>query len=191
MPNSYASLAARILGPMLILMGASAIPVTAFAGDAAGVVRSNHSPAEVFMPKLGELKSKTHVPILLPDGLPKPFSDAKDLVIHATESQYGIELYYNLDYGNAAYAGSFSGNAKPKYDPRELPNVESIPLANGIQGYFRPVGCGGSCGPANLWWKVGDVLYQLQLRLRSDTDVQQQKDMVSSVADSAILAGAR
>lgn len=191
MSNSYASLAARILVPMFTLMGASAIPVTAFAGDTAGIVQASHPPAEVFMPKLAELKSKTHVPILLPDALPKPFTDAKDVLIHATENKYDVGLYFRLDYGNAGYAGGFSGEAKPKYGPRDIPNVEPIPLVNGIQGYFRSVGCGGSCGPANLWWQVGDVLYQVQLRLSPRTDVQQQKDLVSSVANSAILAGAR
>lgn len=180
------------LAPMFTFMTALAIPVTAFSGDVGGIIQSNHSPAAVFIPKLSELKSRTHVPILLPDGLPKPFSDAKYVVIEsANESQYDIGLYYRLDYGNAGFAGSFSGNAKPNYNPRDLPHVDSILLANGIQGYFRPVSCGGSCAPANLWWKIGDVLYQLQLKLRSDMDTQQQKDIVSSVADSAICAGAR
>lgn len=191
MSNSYTLLAARVLVPISILIAASAVPLTASAADTAGTSESKSAPAEIFMPKLAELKSKTHVPILLPDTLPKLFSDAKDVVIHATESQYEISLYSTLDHGNAGFEGGFSGDAKPKYGPRDLPNVEPIPLANGIQGYFRPVGCGGSCAPANLWWKIGDVLYQLQLKLSPKTDVQLQKELVSSAANSAILAGAR
>lgn len=192
MSNLYASLAARILVPMFTLIPVLAIPVTALSKDTAGTARSKHSPAKVFMPKLAELKSKTHVAILLPDDLPKPFNNAKDVVIEsATAREYDIGLYYSLDYGDASFAGSFSGDAKPKYDPDVLSHVEPISLASGIRGYFRPVSCGGSCAPANLWWKINDVLYQLQLKLPSTTGEQKQKDIISSVADSSILAGAR
>lgn len=182
---------ARVLVLIFTVMAVLLMSAAAFAGDTAVTAQPSHPPAEIFVAKLAELKSKTHAPILLPDTLPKAFSDAKDVVIHATETKYDIELYSTLDYGNAGFEGGFSGDAKPKYGPRDLPDVEPIQLANGIQGYFRSVGCGGSCAPANLWWKIGDVLYQVQVRLRPDTAVQEQKDIVSSVANSAILAGAR
>ena len=176
---------------MSIVIGASAVPVAAVSGDTSGATQPGHTLAEVFVPRLDELKSKTRVPILLPDDLPNPINDAKEVVIRATGSQYDVGLYYRLDHGNTGFAAAFFGDAEPKYDPRELPDVGHVSLADGVQGYFRPVRCGGSCAPANLWWKIGDVLYQLQLKLRSTTDEQKQKDMLSSVADSAILAGAR
>jgi hypothetical protein len=85
----------------------------------------------------------------------------------ATADEYAVSLYYELDVGNAGFAASFQAINNLHYSPRELGNVREVKLAGGITGFFRPVSCGGSCAPANLWWEQGAVLYQIQLKLPS------------------------
>lgn len=145
---------------------------------------------KVFASVLNQVKTKSHVAILLPSELPDPVGKAEHAEVDkATANEYAISLYYELGIGDAGFAALFFGDAAPKYDPRELGNVSVVELAHGIHGFFRAVSCGGSCAPANLWWKENGTLYQIQLKLPS-TDQSQEKTMVA-VANSAILGGPR
>jgi len=141
---------------------------------------------------LTEVKTKSHVAILLPSELPQPFADAKYATVEsASENEYAISLYYKLNAGDSAFAALFSADSQPNYGPKDIPNVREVKLSHGLVGYFREVGCGGSCAPANIWWEEDHVLYSLQLRLRPDlSDQKQQREMIA-VANSAILAGPR
>jgi hypothetical protein len=165
-------------------------PVRSMGG--AGQASSGGSLPEVFSSVLPEVKAKTGLPVLLPGELPKPFRDAKYAVVQkATANEYAILLYYKLDIGDAGFSASFMGEGNPKYNPRELPNIHDVKLARGIDGFFRPVSCGGSCAPANLWWEREGVLYDIQLRLPSDLRQDNQEKTITAVANSAILAGPR
>jgi hypothetical protein len=114
------------------------------------------------------------------------------IVQEAETSKYAISLYYKLGVGNSAFAANFSGAANPGYNPQELANVYEVKLAHGVDGFFRPVSCGGSCAPANLWWKIDGNLYQVQVNLVFlFNKVGQQKKTITEIADSAILAGPR
>jgi len=172
----------------LALMGvfASTVLCTAVRANVAG------SLPDIFLSVLAEVKAKTRVPILLPTELPKPFSDAKHArVDKTTAEQYAVSLYYELDGGNAGFAAAFEATNNPRYSPRELGNVREVKLAAGINGFFRPVNCGGSCAPANLWWEQGAVLYQIQLKLPSTLRENDQQGIITAIANSAILAGPR
>jgi len=107
------------------------------------------------------------------------------------EDGYAISLYYELGIGDAGFAANFTGQAKPKYTPEDLADVERTPLAQGLIGFFSPVSCGGSCAPANLWWQQNGTLYQIQLKLSSTLSVQNQQKALAAAADSAITAGPR
>lgn len=147
---------------------------------------------KVFASVLGEVKTKSHVPILLPSELPDSVGRAENAVIgNAASNTYAILLYYRLGIGDAGFAASFSADAKPKFDPRELPNVDGVELAHGIHGFFRAVSCGGSCAPANLWWKDGGTVYQIQMKLDSSLSAESQEKTIVAVANSAILGGPR
>lgn len=157
-------------------------------------VRANvaGSLPDVFRSALAEVKAKTNVPVLLPTELPGPISKAKHASVDkATADQYVVTLYYELNAGDAGFAALFEAANNPGYSPQELGNVRQVKLANGITGFFRPVNCGGSCAPANLWWQRGAVLYQIQLRLPSTLREQNQQGIITAVANSAILAGPR
>lgn len=152
---------------------------------------AQHLPAALAS-VLAEVKAKSHVEVLLPSELPQPFAEAKYAIVEsASENEYGISLYYELNAGNSAFAAGFSADSQPNYGPKDIPNVREVKLSHGLVGYFREVTCGGSCAPANIWWEEDHVLYSLQLKLRLDlSDQDQQREMIA-VADSAILAGPR
>lgn len=157
-------------------------------------VRANVAGAlpDVFLSVLADVKAKTTVPVLLPTELPKPFNNAKHATVgKAAADGYAVSLYYELGAGNAGFAASFGATNNPGYSPRELGNVRQVKLAGGITGFFRPVSCGGSCAPANLWWEQGAALYTIQLRLPSTLREKNQQRIITSVANSAIHAGPR
>lgn len=130
--------------------------------------------------------------MLLPSELSPRFRGAKYAVAEkVTDNQYAITLYYELNVGDAGFAASFEADGEQKYDPKNLGNVSKVELIHGLIGYFRPVNCGGSCAPANIWWEVGRVLYQIQLRFPSDLGESHQQREITAAANSAILAGHR
>jgi hypothetical protein len=171
----------------LLLVFASTVLCT----DVLASVKGPSLP-DIFRSALAEVKAKTRVPLLLPTELPRPFSDAKHVSVDVpTASEYGISLYYELDVGNAGFAASFAAANNPSYSPRELVNVREVKLAAGTTAFFRPVSCGGSCAPANLWWEQGSVLYQIQLKVPSTLPEKNQQEIITALANSAIQAGPR
>jgi len=147
---------------------------------------------EPFGSVLPKVKTKSRIAVLLPSELSEPFSKAKYAVVgKASVGEYAISLYYEPGIGDAGFAALFAAKANPGFEPKELANVSEVKLAHGVVGYFRPVSCGGSCAPANLWWKEGRVLYQVQLRLSSTLSEGDQRRAMIATADSAILAGPR
>jgi hypothetical protein len=141
---------------------------------------------------LPEIRAKSRVAVLAPGELPKSFSEVKYASVQkASDSEYAISLNYKLGGGDAGFAALFAAKANSGYEPQELPNVRKLKLSHGLLGYFRAVSCGGSCAPANLWWKEGRVLYQIQLNLPSSLPEGDQEDTLIAAANSAILAGPR
>jgi hypothetical protein len=130
--------------------------------------------------------------VLLPSFLPSRLAGARRAVLEsASRVGYKVGLYFDKSGGDADFAALFAATSTPKYSPADLGGVRKDQLADGIQGYFRPVSCGGSCGPATIWWKVRRVLYQIQLNLPPADSVRKQEAIAESVANSALLAGPR
>lgn len=153
---------------------------------------ASQSLPEGFASSVRAVKAKTSVPILLPSTLPGPIGKAKDTVVQSVaEDGYAISLYYELGIGDAGFAANFTAQAKPNYTPEDLANVQRTPLAQGLIGLFRPVSCGGSCAPANLWWQQNGTLYQIQLKLPSTMSERDQLKALTAAANSAIRAGPR
>jgi hypothetical protein len=159
---------------------------------AASPTRPAKSLPEPLTSVLPEIKAKSHIPVILPSDLPQPISEAKHAVIEkASDKEYSIILFYKLGIGDAGFAAFLGAQGDPDYDPQDLGNIRKVELAHGLLGYFRPVSCGGSCAPANIWWKDGRVLYQIQLGFPSTLRESDQKKAITAAADSAILGGPR
>lgn len=147
---------------------------------------------EALAPALAEVKAKSRIAVLLPSELSEPLAKAKHAIVEtASENEYAISLYYELGVGDSGFAASFMANAHSDYGPKDLPNVDEVKLSRRLVGYFRPVSCGGSCAPANLWWEEDRILYQIQLKLSSTLPENDQQRVIIAAANSAILAGPR
>ncbi len=145
-------------------------------------------PARVFGSALEQIRSKTSLSILLPSRLPSaiPESGIKIASGEVRKDGYFISLYYTED-GNASYAAGLGGSTFIIKD-RDVPNSTRVALSNRRTGIFRPVSCGGSCGPANLWWEQNGVMYHIQAQLSPGMPVRDQKETLVEMANSTVAA---
>jgi hypothetical protein len=145
-----------------------------------------NGPAQVFKPAIDEIRNKVQIPILLPSKLPSVIREREIKLASGTVSEegYNIDLYYSEIGSNAAFVAYFAGSKEIFHD---LPNTRRVRLANGIEGLFRPVSCGGSCAPANLWWEQNGVMYQIQIKLNSTTSEKEQEKVLVDTANSMVL----
>ena len=168
-------------------MKSSAFPTVFFGVFAFTIVTpafASRFPA-VLSNAAAELRSSSTVPVFLPRVIPTIISQygIKRVVVKQSSSGYNVSLYYSKQASDATYAGSISGFTGA-VAPSSLPGVTPVRLSNGTSALFRPVSCGGSCAPANLWWRVGKFEYQLQLHLRSDLSKRHQQQALVEMANS-------
>lgn len=151
------------------------------------------SPAEKACDSLlPKLKAGTHVPILFPTWLPPDLATAAVATPETLDTKdYGVSLSFALGEGDAGFAAFIEGETDPDFTAKDYRYDEPVKLVHGINGYFRPVSCGGSCAPANLWWHQNGITYDLQLEFNSTTSDATQKQLTMSAANSAIQAGPR
>lgn len=139
-------------------------------------------PAPVFEPAIQEVQSKTQIPILLPSRLPSviPEKDIKLARGDLRKDGYFISLYFTED-GIASFAAGFGGSTHI-LSPEDVPNARRVPLLDGRMGMFRPVSCGGSCAPANLWWEQNGVVYQIQIGFGRTPEERQLKALTEAAS---------
>lgn len=136
----------------------------------------------IFRPALKEIQSKILFPIVLPSKLTYfRAGDIKFASGEVREDSYFISLYYSEEGNNATYAAGFSGSVTS--DP---PNTRGVKLAGGRTREFRPVSCGGSCAPANLWWIQDGIGYGIQIKFRSDVPETDQEEILVEMANSSV-----
>ena len=151
------------------------------------VVGQARGPAAVFRPALDQIQSQTRIPISLPARLPSAIRE-KDIKLASGEVRgdgYLISLYFDEAASNATFAAGFSGSTRVFHN---LPGTRRVALSGGRAGMFRPVSCGGSCAPANLWWEQNGVMYQIQMKLRSDSNEEDQQKILIETANSTVTA---
>ena len=142
------------------------------------------APDKVFGQALEEMHGRAPVPIVLPTKLPAKISASTIKLSAGTtdENGYQITLCYS-ESCTASFAASFSGTKEALPD---LPQDTKIKLSNGAPGIFRPVSCGGSCAPANLWWRKNGATYQIQFKLNSLMPELEQKNLLVETANSSV-----
>ncbi len=146
-------------------------------------------PAQVFRAALKQIQSQARIPILLPSRLPSavPERVIKLASGEVREDGYFISLYFSEDASNAAFAAGFGGSTNI-FGANDLPNTRPVTLSGGRIGMFRPVSCGGSCAPANLWWEQNGVMYQIQIKLESGSAEKDQEKILMETANSMVIA---
>lgn len=142
---------------------------------------------ELFRPAIEEIRGKTKIPILLPSKLPAETNESaiKSVSGDLTDTGYNISLYYEEGCGNACYAGMLEGSS---HILKKIPNTQPAKIKNGIEAKFRPVSCGGSCAPANLWWEQAGAMYSIQIKLNRKMSVNEQKRILVEIANSMTMA---
>lgn len=146
-------------------------------------------PASVFNSALEQIQSQTRIPILLPSKLPPVIRESaiKLAFGEVRTDGYFVSLYYEEVGSNASYAAGFGGST-PTFRLTELRNTKVAALSHNRVGAFRPVSCGGSCAPANLWWEQDGAMYNFQLKLRSDTPEKDQEKILVETANLSVIA---
>jgi hypothetical protein len=142
--------------------------------------------AHLYDAALADIGDKSPVPIYLPSRFPNAIdaNEIHDSVGKADLHGYRVELYYEIGIGDAGFAGLIAGFIAANDGPSALPAEVNARLPNGTPAAFRPISCGGSCAPANLWWRVGKFVYQVQLKLRSNSTRDAQLEALLGMADS-------
>jgi hypothetical protein len=114
-----------------------------------------------FVRSVTSIARPTGVPIILPDWL------RVEAVPHrlyasaaATRTGWDLKLSSAPDCGHASacFVALFQAERGAA-----LPGRPNATLPGGIPAQYRPVGCGGSCAPATLWFVRRDVLYTFQV----------------------------
>jgi hypothetical protein len=146
--------------------------------------------AEVFRPLLARLKKESGVPVLLPSEMPAWTAGRKVYVEGAGKPDgYLLTLTSTPRCGaNACTVGYFE--AKRGGAPYSEKRVR---LARGVEGFYEPLTCGGSCTPPTVEWVAGGVLYTIQLDVagKERLGAEEEQRRLLRVADSAIDAGPR
>jgi hypothetical protein len=149
------------------------------------VMGKAEGPASVFKPALEQIRLRTQIPIVLPSKLPSAIPE-KDIKLAWGEVRgdgYFISLYFSEPAVDATFAAGFGGSTVVL---QNLPNTRRIALSGGRIGMFRPVSCGGSCAPANLWWEQNGVGYQIQIKLANTIAETEQRRVLLEVANSSV-----
>jgi hypothetical protein len=98
---------------------------------------------------------------------------------------YFIALYFEEIGSNRAFAAGFGGSKEDS--PEDLTDLGSpVALAGGVCGVFRSISCGGSCAPANLWWRQNGVTYQIQIKFSSTLDKKEQERILVQAANASV-----
>jgi len=145
------------------------------------------APAPVFKSALEDIRGKTRIPILLPTRLPSIIAEGEIKLAYGEvrKDGYFISLHYEEIGSNASYAAGFGGETST-FRLTELGNTKSVALSRGRTGAFRPVSCGGSCAPANLWWEQDGATYDIQIKLSSDTPEKEQEKILVETANAIV-----
>ena len=180
----------RGISELAIIKAGSVLPVVllllAGFGLTSAMGQSNR-PAPIFRHAVEQIQSETQIPILLPSKLPPAFPEKhlKLATVEMSTDGYYIHVYFTeIEAGvGGDWAGGFGASTEPVDD---LPSTRRVQLAGGRTGIFRPISCGGSCAPANLWWEQNGFTYQIQLKLRSDLPEKDQEKILVVTANSSI-----
>jgi len=157
--------------------------------------------AEPLRGVVGQIKHQTRVPIILPSVLPPTVQQQRIYVSGtATVDGYQITLTSSPQCGaNSCFIGSFEaerGGEMTRADESvhaAQDHDKFIRVVNGIEAYYKPLTCGGSCSPPIIEWMSDGVLYRVQFDVqgRSKFMANDIEKYMVAMANSAIKAGAR
>lgn len=168
----------RSLLLLIALVAVAAVAVPAFAASEGDV----NVPAK-FKSLIPKVKAKSGLAVRLPGKIHVFLNPKKTFASgSATKKSYSLELdaAKECNGSNACFLAFFGATrgGKPAFK-------KTVSLTRGITGYYKPVTCGASCSPAEIQWKEGKVLYEIQNKGGGS------KKAMARLANSAIKGGNR
>jgi hypothetical protein len=166
------------------VVGAASLALVVTAAAWAGSASVVDLPT-TFRTHLPKVKRASTVPVYLPTKLPLAGPAMKLYPTSAgSKNAWDLELSYAAGCGGATacFGASFEGRRGGK-----LPFRSNLRLAGGQPAHYRPISCGASCAPANLWFVHRGVLYQYQVK----QPLRDTKAALAALANQALAAGPR
>jgi len=156
------------------------------AGSAIAAPASSIDLLRTFRAELPKIKRATRVPILLPRSLLLAGAPAGRIFASGAVQRDGWVLTLagapRCGGANACFLASFEAKRG-----KGLPQRANVRLADGVRGFYMPIGCGASCSPASLWFVHGGILYSWQLK----DPPRKARAALVRMANEAIRAGPR
>ena len=135
--------------------------------------------------QLTALVEETPVGVMLPQSLPFDYSGMLYSSTEVTEGAWFVSLGGKDCRGaNACTLGTLSG-----VQGGERNNRIRVRLADGKNGWYRPLSCGASCAPPSIEFVRNKVLYGIQAKVFQRG--KGTKRILIDAANSAIAAGLR
>lgn len=128
---------------------------------------------------INEVKSKTSLPVLFPQQLPK-LSAGKQYylssMINDDGSHYAITVDLTPDCNGAKYCtiGLIAADKNQQPQIHAAINgpdlTESVMLTSTLRGYYTPAHAEADFWPAMIEWRVKDVLYKISWKTNNNND---------------------
>ena len=166
---------------------ASVLPVVALVSSTyPSIAQESYSgiriPAEEAATKL---KARTNVPIFIPDMIPIGIEEDVHITLKSNDGGYEMSLDFTPDCNGQTYChiGSITAERGGQFSPKSGARVyEGVQLQGGMKALHTQF-CGALC-QANLEWKVGGVLYRINIK-------NGVYESLIGAANSAVSAGQR
>jgi hypothetical protein len=166
--------------PLLILAAIAALALAAVPAFAANSVRV----IPKFGSKIDKAKARSGVPVRLPSRVSVDEDIKPSSVRGAIESVKDGRYHLSLGVGSGCHEATACFVASFFAREGAVPKLkQKVSLAQGIEGRFQPIKCGASCAAAEIQWRQGRVLYDIQFKGT--------KRQMKALANSAIKAGPR
>lgn len=139
----------------------------------------------LFAEQLPRVAARTEVPVLLPDRMPSDFDQHVPSGFGASRD-WGLQIASRPGCGGAGacFVASFGGH---RGAPAPL-GRRTVRLATGVLGRFTPLGCGASCSPPQIQWRMRDATYAIQAEVGNR---RTERRILIRMANSAIRSGPR
>ena len=114
-----------------------------------------------------------NIPIQIPTAWREVLGSPETMAVRPQETKHGydIGIWDHCDEPDneglqacGFYQAGFSGQRLDAAGPEVTWHTRKVLLDSGVNARFRPVSCGGSCAPANLWWRTSVAEYSIQVK---------------------------
>jgi hypothetical protein len=139
---------------------------------------------QLFAGEIRDARTRTEVPILIPDALPSDFRrHFHDGRANPAGWTFRIGAVRGCRGASACFIAEFRGR-----EGGTPTNRRSLRLARGRTGWFRPLRCGASCSPPSIQWRERNALFTIRAKVGTrDTE----RRLLVRMANSAIRSGPR